>query len=560
MVNSGIANGTCKSTTPAPENFLDSDIFHCNSYYIWAEHTSPPKPVFFIRTEEVDALLNEINNAFEDCSLCLGVEAQEFGLVCSFPNHPDLRPRYLGHCCSREQYLSLERHISDSDFRPDGEPESIDPVDDSVMANFKLKLDMAIDVARGKSRAGKVVRQKQRTENRQKWKSELKDAERMLGLRPAHVAAPGWSSPFSSRSSSPGPPPILRVPPNRRRLRRPIVVFTDETPELDPDESWTEQKARYASLEESKSYVGASSPPRQSIQDDHGLPPYPFDGQPILVSLDIECHEYDKSKITEVGIGILDTNDIVGVAPRNNGKGWHKYIEAYHFRIKEYMHLCNVEYVAGCPDRFEFGHSIVCPASDAVDLITTLFQSCYAGDIPESCDLDTHDAPLHPTSPRRIILIGHDVTQDIRYLTRLGLPLKSIPTKEVIDTADLYKALHREWNHKGLSTLMHDYGFVAWNMHNAGNDAVYTLWVCFALTLRGAQDCGSEVVRNAFQSKKMKAMQEAIDSAYEKVLEDHEGWSDEEDAVVGMDGTSGDVSRRSSGSKKPKVVWESDKE
>jgi hypothetical protein len=59
--------------------------------------------------------------------------------------------------------------------------------------------------------------------------------------------------------------------------------------------------------------------------------------------------------VTEVGIATLDTKDLASVVPGEGGANWMSCIRARHFRINEHKHLNNVEFVAGCADKFEFG-------------------------------------------------------------------------------------------------------------------------------------------------------------------------------------------------------------
>ena len=84
-------------------------------------------------------------------------------------------------------------------------------------------------------------------------------------------------------------------------------------------------------------------------------PPFQPDGKPRLVSIDVEMWERNHRIVTEVGVAILDTNDIVNVAPKETGEGWFPLIKAQHFRIWDYMGHVNHHFVAGCPEKFNFG-------------------------------------------------------------------------------------------------------------------------------------------------------------------------------------------------------------
>lgn len=83
----------------------------------------------------------------------------------------------------------------------------------------------------------------------------------------------------------------------------------------------------------------------------------PFDPEysVIFISIDVESFERDHNLITEIGIATLDTADIATVCPGKGGTNWMGLIRARHFRIKEYEHLKNHEFVHGCAENFQFG-------------------------------------------------------------------------------------------------------------------------------------------------------------------------------------------------------------
>jgi hypothetical protein len=74
-----------------------------------------------------------------------------------------------------------------------------------------------------------------------------------------------------------------------------------------------------------------------------------------FVAIDIEAYEHNHDLITEVGVAVLDTNKLVGVAPGETGKNWFSLIDAHHFRVKETTWAVNRQHVHGCPELFNFG-------------------------------------------------------------------------------------------------------------------------------------------------------------------------------------------------------------
>jgi hypothetical protein len=75
----------------------------------------------------------------------------------------------------------------------------------------------------------------------------------------------------------------------------------------------------------------------------------------VFVCVDVEANERNANQITEIGIAALDTRDLKSLVPGERGANWMTKIRARHFRINEYKHIVNTEFVSGCPERFEFG-------------------------------------------------------------------------------------------------------------------------------------------------------------------------------------------------------------
>ena len=200
--------------------------------------------------------------------------------------------------------------------------------------------------------------------------------------------------------------------------------------------------------------------------------------RPVFVAIDVEAYERDNSKITEIGIATLDAKDFISVEPCGTGeepkvgKNWWKFIHARHIRIAEHMHYVNSEFVQGCPNAFEFGQSEVVSLRDTAVSLRSIFEGF---------------------SDRNVILVGHGIHADIQYLAKLGfnpLDLSSAAAEgttagllEVLDTAVLYQSHSQTQNTTSLGNMMFDLKLDAWNLHNGGNDAVYTLQSMLAICL-----------------------------------------------------------------------------
>lgn len=84
-------------------------------------------------------------------------------------------------------------------------------------------------------------------------------------------------------------------------------------------------------------------------------PPFPTEFDVRFVCIDVEAHESDNKTVTEVGIAILDTQDIVELSPGRSGSDWFDEIQAHHLRVAEVAHVVNSRFVQGCPGDFNFG-------------------------------------------------------------------------------------------------------------------------------------------------------------------------------------------------------------
>lgn len=163
--------------------------------------------------------------------------------------------------------------------------------------------------------------------------------------------------------------------------------------------------------------------------------------------IDIETYENDHSKILEIGFVITSL-----ASPEGNE-------QAHHFIIKENLHMVNRDYVSDNRDNFRFGTSQRMSLADAAGKF-----SQYIGDVD--------------------VLVTHSGGHDEDYLARNGMSLKGKP---MFDTQLLGLALltdEKTLNVFGLKRLMDDLG-ISYDediLHNAGNDAYYTMKLFLALT------------------------------------------------------------------------------
>ncbi|GKZ64022.1 hypothetical protein AnigIFM60653_002352 [Aspergillus niger] len=195
--------------------------------------------------------------------------------------------------------------------------------------------------------------------------------------------------------------------------------------------------------------------------------PYPFWREPVFISIDVESNERCHSQVTEVGVSVLDMRSLVGVPPGVNGDQWRSRIQSRHLRVREYGHIVNHEFVSGCPGMFQFGESEWVLQRDLVDVVRS---SLRLGDA-----LD-----------RRLVLVGHNLSADVKYLKQVGVDVGGF--RDQIDTAQMFRKLRKEESVRSLGGVLAKLDLKGWYLHNAGNDARYTMEVLVASFMGASEE------------------------------------------------------------------------
>jgi hypothetical protein len=376
--------------------------------------------LILVRETQFQALLKEINDHLK-LGLKITDSQREEGFVVRFPDHSACLPRYLGRSHSREQYDNMASNAPDSAFRAAGE-RAHGPPNSGTLEQFKQRMEDLWDAQKNKNKAKKAAKKIERIGRQASMVDQLKRAQRYLGLRA--------SEPIGQTSATGAP---LSV-------------------------------------------------------DTSSAAPFDFEQSVVFICVDVESYERAHHKITEIGIATLDTRDLVDVAPGKYGEAWRTSIKARHFRIKEHSHLVNHEFVHGHPDGFEFGESTFVSLGEAPSYVATCFHHPF-GAHPSNTAEDTmvnialRDVDL--TEKRNLVFLGHDTLSDVNYLQKLGYdPLKVENIIEALDTAKMYQAWRRDSQPTNLGRIMNDFDVAAWKLHNAGNDAMYTVsvWTGWAHT------------------------------------------------------------------------------
>ncbi|OMP88579.1 hypothetical protein BK809_0005298 [Diplodia seriata] len=194
--------------------------------------------------------------------------------------------------------------------------------------------------------------------------------------------------------------------------------------------------------------------------------------EPIFVAIDVEAYERETSKITEVGIAKLDSRTLP--SPPATASDWTNKIHTQHYIIEEYQHLLNKRFVKGCPDKFQFGRSRIVPLLRMRSILRDNFTIK-----DENIAASPGKEPL-----RDIVLVGHDVGGDLKWMSQLGFPLAQMPRLAgLVDTRKLTVTLNLP---NGLEKLLHALGEKPEYLHNGGNDANWTMQSALLLALYGS--------------------------------------------------------------------------
>jgi hypothetical protein len=251
----------------------------------------------------------------------------------------------------------------------------------------------------------------------------------------------------------------------------------------------------------------------------------------IIIAIDVEAYERAQGIITEVGVSTLDTRDLQGTAPGKNGENWQKFVRARHFRVNEHRNYVNRDFIAGCPDNFDFGKSEWVPLKNMPSVLTECFHEPFSkpthtSSTPPSMEED-------PSRKRNIVLLGHDIGQDIDYCHKLGFSVLGRGNMiATMDTKAMYQAYTRDKTPRGLSGVISDFDMLPWHMHNAGNDAAFTMYAMLATCVQDAAERGTELSKKKHVERVKNKLETAIEAAKERAQEDVQGWELSEDGGV----------------------------
>jgi hypothetical protein len=407
----------------------------------------------FVIEEQLQDLLDDINSKLK-LNLAVTDQIRAGGLIIDFDDIPEiLRPRWLGHCSSREQYLDWTTRL---------ESEPLMALNSNIVGKealeaFKAKMDEAAEASKNKSKVNKSRKHGEVVLQRQDMVRRNLRAQRYLAL---------------------------------------LGQEKDKNAESD--------------------LIDLGVP---SLFKD-GPSAHAFDADVIFIAVDVEAKERASHEITEVGVATLDTRDLHGIVPGAAGTNWHKHIRARHFRISEHRNHVNREFVQGYPDNFDFGTSEFVNLADIGRALTSCFHEPFSR--PDS----SVATPRKSGETRNLVIVGHDLGQDVNYCRKLGFDIFNRGNiYDRLDTSSMYRAYQNEPNATSLGRILYDFDLVGWHLHNAGNDAVYTIQAMLAICVKSAMQKGTEDAARRSEATKEKRKELFVERALEDAELASEGWT-----------------------------------
>jgi hypothetical protein len=128
------------------------------------------------------------------------------------------------------------------------------------------------------------------------------------------------------------------------------------------------------------------------------------------------------------------------------------------------------------------------------------------------------------------VLVAHNVEADIKYFQSLGLQPPAL-ANDFLDTSNLYQALRRQDRQPSLASVLLDLGIAAKYLHNAGNDARYTLQAMLTMAYEY-----TNVQKSAHEWKdELEArVKIAVREAETRVRVDFQGWESSEEEELNL--------------------------
>ena len=154
-----------------------------SSFYVWPPVSISDKAIIFVSTDQVQQLLDEINENIPPLHLTIN-SLSDKGLVLDFPDHPTLRPRYLGCSNSKEDFEDLQVDMPTKSQQTSLRGQNYGNPDGRSLEAFKQTIEAAMEANKNKNKNTKAKKKEDRIQKQQVMVKQLKRTERYLGLRP----------------------------------------------------------------------------------------------------------------------------------------------------------------------------------------------------------------------------------------------------------------------------------------------------------------------------------------------------------------------------------------
>ncbi|KAM7223779.1 good for full DBP5 activity protein 2 [Rhypophila decipiens] len=280
---------------------------------------------------------------------------------------------------------------------------------------------------------------------------------------------------------------------------------------IDNHKAWgrsVKRAQRYLGIRQRNSSTTGSTSEAQLPLDISCPPPFAPENSVLFLCIDIEAYEFNHRVVSEVGIATLDAATIGTIAPGEGSslgsEGWYRHIHCKHLRIKEALWVHNRAHVQGCPGNFDFGKSELIGRDQIAPLIQAIIQREVDG------------------KRRAIVLVFHDTASDVKFLLEEGYRiLEEENVIDVLDTKEMDQYMTRSHNPRKLELVLGSLGISYRYLHNAGNDAMYTMRSMVSLALKQRQ---TSLDRAAKETAKKPASGH-VPYAEFKRKELEEGWS-----------------------------------
>ncbi|GAA5985151.1 hypothetical protein JCM10908_002545 [Rhodotorula pacifica] len=190
-------------------------------------------------------------------------------------------------------------------------------------------------------------------------------------------------------------------------------------------------------------------------------------GAGAFLALDVEAWEFDHDLLLEFGWSIVEY-----VKDEKTGRVSERR-ETQHVVVKENARRRNRKFAPDARDHFDFGRTITLPQQTIFHLLSGLFSALSAN---QPLFLVFHDPRMDLSALRRL---GFDTTRDFQHdLRKLGSFHETSGGEHgvwIVDTQALFSGWLKRKSQIGLERACKEIDLPTKRLHNAGNDARYTL-------------------------------------------------------------------------------------